>query len=123
MLIGTSGSAFAGVCTFSGNGIWSNAALWSPGEVRVTPEQTYYLRVQLHDGGTFQLYRFPERYPLGDCWRDGVNDDGWDLESQILGASDPISITVTSPPLLPGWHMISLPLRLTGLQNLKMTPR
>jgi len=87
----------------------AGGALWSPDEVRVNPGRTYYLRVRRHDGGELRLYRFSDRYPHGNAWRDGVAENSRDLESQILGADTPTKETLTSPALPAGWNLISLP--------------
>jgi len=63
---------------------WQAVALWSPGEARTVPGDTYYLEISLAGGAGFFSYAGFDRYSLGSAFRDGKPDMGRDICGRVL---------------------------------------
>ena len=78
--------------------------LWEPGEVPVTPGNTYFLRVNKSSPGSFVVYRTINReYWYGSLYVDG-NPTAWDLSGMVACEESPGSaarptITFTKNPV------------------------
>ncbi len=61
---------------------------WSPGEVPLTPGQTYYLRIRRTTGEGFYIYLANNAYPDGVVYLNGVAQPGLDLGSCVMTAEE-----------------------------------
>lgn len=61
---------------------------WSPGEVPLTPGQTYYLRIQRATGEGFYIYLASNAYPDGMVYLNGTAQPGLDLGSCVMTAEE-----------------------------------
>ncbi|GIV17423.1 MAG: hypothetical protein KatS3mg022_2858 [Armatimonadota bacterium] len=57
---------------------------WSPGEVPLTPGQTYYLRIRRTTGEGFYIYLASNAYPDGMVYLNGTAQPGLDLGSCVM---------------------------------------
>jgi|GEM_PF-932611 len=66
---------------------WADSPMmvcWSPGEVPLTPGQTYYLRIRRTTGEGFYIYLANNAYPGGMVYLNGVAQPGLDLGSCVM---------------------------------------
>lgn len=70
---------------------WSDVPMmvcWAPGEVPLTPGQTYFLRIRRTTGEGFYIYLVSDAYPGGMVYLNGVAQPGLDLGSCVMTAEE-----------------------------------
>lgn len=70
---------------------WSDTPImvcWQPGEVPLTPGQTYYLRIRRTTGEGFYIYLANNAYPDGQVYLDGVAQTERDLGVCVMTAEE-----------------------------------
>lgn len=64
---------------------WNRAGcVWKPGEVPLTPGQSYYIKVKCSDGGTFDIWRTSTNEYGGGAFYKNGNEMPYDLSTTIL---------------------------------------
>jgi len=91
---------------------------YAPGEVMLTPGNTYYIEMTSPDSPTFAAYKFHSQadngYPYGDAYKDGVRQQNVDLEMTIIEYVPWWSASIVNPSFedgggsLKGWNITLL---------------
>ncbi|MDH7601563.1 MAG: fibronectin type III domain-containing protein [Armatimonadota bacterium] len=72
-----------------------SGCIWKPGEVPITPGNTYYLKIKRADGQPFTIYYVNENeYSGGKFYRDGTAIDDADLSTTITTEAFPGSASM-----------------------------